>query len=163
MVDIVRRQSEKSLPALSGDWDPFSSIRQLMRWTPLGFDPFREMLPTFETRQLGSYVPAFEVKENKEGYLFHADLPGVKEDDLKVTVNSDHLTVSGKREEEKKSEDDTYYCYERSYGSFSRTFTLPNDADLEHVKADMKNGQLSLQVPKKPGHQTKEINVKVNK
>jgi HSP20 family protein len=163
MVDIIRRKNENvPTPSFFNEWDPFTGLRQLLRFGTAGFDPFREMIPVFESApQLATYLPAFEVKETKDGYLFKADIPGVKEADLKVTVAGNRLTVSGKREEEKKREDETYYCYERSYGSFSRAFTLPNDADGEKIEADLKNGQLTIDLPKRAEAVAKEVNVKV--
>jgi HSP20 family protein len=163
MVDIIRRKSENqapSIPSIFNDWEPFSGLRQLMRWGSSGFDPFREMIPVLQSAaDLPSYIPAFEVKETKEGYSFKADIPGVKDDDLKITVSGNRLSITGKREEEKKQQDDKYYCYERSYGSFSRAFTLPDDADTEAIKADSKNGQLSVLVPKKAGQSAKEVKI----
>ena len=164
MVNIVRRTNDKTpAPTFSSDWDPFSAMRQLMRWGTAGFDPFVE-LPRFESvssAALASYMPAFEVKENKEGYSFKADLPGVKEEDLKITITGDRLSISGKRDEEKKRDDETCYCYERSYGSFTRVFTLPSDVDSSKPQAELKNGQLTLLLARKPDQQPKQITVKV--
>ena len=90
------------------------------------------------------------MKENKDGYVFRADLPGVREDDLDISLTGNRLTISGKREQEKHEQGDTYYANERSYGSFSRAFTLPDGTDAENVRADLKNGVLQVTVPKKP-------------
>ncbi len=161
MINIVRRKSEApaTLPSLFNDWPRLSDM---LRWGNVTFDPFREMIPAFEASEpLQTYMPAFEVKETKENYSFRADIPGVKEDDLKITLTGNRLSISGKREEEKRREDETYYCYERHYGSFTRAFTLPEGVDAEHVKADLKNGQLSILVPKKPELVAKEVNIKL--
>jgi HSP20 family protein len=69
------------------------------------------------------------------------------------------LTISGQREEEKKDEGDRYFAYERSYGTFSRSFTLPEGADTEHVRAELKDGVLTIVVPKKPEVQPRRIDV----
>ena len=160
MVDIIRRKSENSAPPVFNEWDPFAGLRNLLRWGGGSFDPFREMIPVFEaSSQLPAYLPAFEVKETKEGYVFKADVPGVKEEDLKVTLAGNRLTISGKREEEKKQQDETYYCYERSYGTFSRAFTLPEGTDGDKIHAEMNNGQLSILVPKKAEQVAKEVKV----
>jgi HSP20 family protein len=89
-------------------------MRDLLRW-----DPFAELGPS----AAGAFVPAFDVKETKDAYMFTADLPGVKESDLELSLTGNRLTISGKRDEEKKAQDERWYAYERSYGSFSRTFT----------------------------------------
>ncbi len=160
MVDIIRRKSETAAPSFFNDWEPFSGLRNMLRWSNAGFDPFREMLPVFEAAsQIPSYVPAFEVKETKEGYVFKADVPGVKEEDVKVSLAGNRLTITGKREEEKKQQDETYYCYERSYGTFSRAFTLPDGSDGDKINAELKNGQLSITVPKKTAQLAKEVKI----
>src|SRR5262249_8334978 len=87
------------------------------------------------------------------------DLPGVREQDLEVSVTGYRLTVSGKREEEERREDDRYFAYERSYGSFSRSFVMPEGADVESVKAELKDGVLHIIVPKKAEVQPRPIGV----
>jgi HSP20 family protein len=100
------------------------------------------------------------VKETKDAYVFKADLPGIREEDLDISLTGNRLTVSGKREEEKREEDDRFYAYERSYGSFSRSFTLPEGIDVEHAQADLNDGVLTVSVPKKPEVKPKKIEVK---
>jgi HSP20 family protein len=117
-------------------------MREMLRW-----DPFQEMRPMW-SGEAAAYAPAFEVKETKEGFVFKADLPGVKEQDLEVNVTGSRLSVSGKRQEEKETKAETYYTYERSYGTFTRNFTLPEGADAAHVKAELKGGELTIVVPK---------------
>jgi HSP20 family protein len=131
------------------------------------WDPFRIMLEMFnehggrELRQPEqAFVPTFEVFERKDGYVFRADLPGVKQEDLDITLNANRLTVSGKREAEERKEGERFYAYERSFGTFSRSFTLPEGVDAEHVAAELKNGVLTLVVPKKPEIQPKKISIK---
>ena len=119
-------------------------MRDVLRW-----DPFRE-LEAAPAGDYGLFSPSFDVKENKDGYVFRADLPGVREEDLDISLTGNRLTISGKREQEKHEQGDTYYASERSYGSFSRAFTLPDGTDGENVKADLKNGVLQVIVPKKP-------------
>jgi HSP20 family protein len=99
------------------------------------------------------------VKETKESFVFKADLPGIKEQDLEVTVAGNRLTVAGKREAEKEEKNETVYAYERSFGSFTRSFTLPEQADTDHIKAELKNGELTLVVPKTLASVAKRIPV----
>jgi HSP20 family protein len=101
-----------------------------------------------------------EVKETKDSYIFKADLPGIKEDGLDISLTGNRLTISGQRREEKKDEGDRHYVYERSFGSFSRSFTLPEGIDADHVQAELKDGVLNVVVPKKPEVQPKRILVK---
>ena len=127
-----------------------------------GWDPFREMTPFVAPSFAAdlSFVPAFDVKETKDAYVFRADVPGVLEKDLEVTMTGNRLTVHGKREKEHKEQSDTLYTYERSYGSFSRSFTLPDGADPARASADLKDGVLTISLAKKPEAQAKQIQIK---
>lgn len=89
-------------------------------------------------------------------------MPGVKESDLELSLTGNRLTISGKREEEKKEQDERWYAYERSYGSFSRTFTLPQGVDSERVGAELKDGVLRVSIPKKPEMKPKKIELKLD-
>jgi HSP20 family protein len=105
------------------------------------------------------FVPEFEVRETPDAYLIKADLPGVRDEDLDVSVTGNRVTVSGRRDEEQRRENDTIYVYERAYGNFSRTFTLPEGAASDEIKADIDKGVLTLSIPKKPEVQPKKIKV----
>jgi HSP20 family protein len=132
-------------------------MQELMNW-----DPFEMMNPwlTGTGRQVPStFIPAFEVKETKEAFIFKADLPGVDEKDIEVTLTGDRIVVSGKRESEKREESDRFYAYERSFGSFSRAFTLPEGVNGENVQAELKNGVLTLTLAKRPEVQPRRIQV----
>jgi HSP20 family protein len=160
MADLPVRRGGigASLGRLSRGFDPFERMRELM-----GFDPLEQMGRMIGGQeQTWNFVPAFEVKETKDSYIFKADLPGVKESDLDITLTGDRLTVSGKRETEKEDESDRYYTYERSYGSFTRSFTLPEGVDGEHCSAELKDGVLNLRLPKVPEVQPKRITVGVS-
>ena len=99
------------------------------------------------------------MKETKDAYLFKADLPGVKDEDLDISLTGNRLTVSGHREEEKRDEGDRYYAFERSYGTFSRSFTLPEGVDTEHANAELKDGVLTISLSKRPEVKPKKIEV----
>ena len=155
MADLtVQKKAPSEAPMIARrEWDPFRVMREMLRW-----DPFREMAPAMPAETL-VYAPAFEVKETKDAFVFKADLPGVKESDLEVSLVGNRLGISGKRESEKEEKADTYYALERSYGSFTRSFTLPADIDSEHIKAELKSGELTLVVPKAPAAVAKKIPV----
>jgi HSP20 family protein len=147
MADIVKRNGGQQLQK----WDPVRAMREFMQW-----DPFREMMPTKALREL-AFAPDFDVTENKDAYVFKADVPGVKQEDIEITTTGNRVTVSGKRDSEQETKNDTYYTYERQYGSFTRSFTLPEGADLEHAKSELKEGVLTLVVPKLAAAQAKKI------
>jgi HSP20 family protein len=140
MSTLIRRDNRDL------SWDPF---RVLFRW-----DPFAE---TRAVRGNEIYTPHFDVKENKDRFTFTADLPGVKESDLEISVTGNVLTITGKRENELREEGEQYYRAERSYGQFTRSFVLPESTDTAGVQADLKDGVLTLQVPKRPEVQPRRI------
>jgi len=149
---IRRREANKELAVQrERERDPFALMQEMLRW-----DPFRELVRPSEA----TLAPAFEVKETKSSYVFKADLPGVKEEDIDVSLSGNRLTISGHRKEERRDEGDRYYAYERSYGSFSRSFTLPEGVDETAVEAEFKDGVLSVTVPKKAEHQPRRISLK---
>jgi HSP20 family protein len=135
-------------------WDPYRAMREAMRWNPIA-----EMQANIEGTGL-LYNPEFEVLETKEGYQFRADLPGIKEKDLEISITGNRLSVSGHREAEKRDESDRYYLYERSYGSFTRSFTLPEGIDNTRIIAELKNGVLQMLVPRRPEAQPHKIALK---
>ncbi|MFZ5469109.1 MAG: Hsp20/alpha crystallin family protein [Myxococcota bacterium] len=154
----VRKSNGGQLTSRLAEWDPFRRMRELMR-----FDPFQELgMPAWQETDI-TFAPAFEVKETQDSYVFKADVPGLKEQDLEINVTGERLTVSGKREAEKQEKNETYYAYERSYGSFFRAFTLPAGVDAEHARADLKDGVLTLVLPKTPEVQPKKIAVRTDK
>jgi HSP20 family protein len=119
----------------------------------LAWDAMRQMFGT-ET-----FVPQFDVKETGDGYVFKADLPGIEEKDLDVTLTGTRLTVSGRREAEKVSQDEKYYACERRWGSFSRAFTLPEGIDGDRIEAQLRNGVLMIHLPKTPEVKPRKISL----
>lgn len=133
------------------------ALRNLMSW-----DPFREMAPLLgiEREPEERFLPAFELRELKEAFVFRADVPGIEEKDVDVAVTANRLTVSGKREREILEEGATLYTEERTFGAFTRSFTLPEGVDVERVEAELKGGVLTIVVPKKPEVQARRVTVK---
>ena len=121
-----------------------------MRW-----DPFRGDWGGFS--QNLDFIPRFDVKEIKDAYVIKADLPGVKDEDVDVSLSGNLLTISGKRDEEHREEGESYYAMERSSGNFARSFTMPDGVDAASVTAELKNGVLVVQIPKKPEAQPRRI------
>jgi HSP20 family protein len=156
MGNIMVTRNGPQLPTATparASWEPSRWIARMM-----GFDPFSEMVP-FVGEERFAFEPAFEVKETKEGYLFKADVPAVKQSDIDVSLTGNRLTISGKREAEKEDKGEKYYTYERSYGSFTRSFTLPEGVDETKTHAELRDGVLSVLVPKKPESLPKKIPV----
>src|SRR5215467_4574243 len=105
MANLIRKPGEERSGTLPTAWEPF-------RWDPLrvmrelvGWDPFAEMLPATRA-EIATFVPRFEVKETKDAYVFKADVPGIEEKDLELTLTGSRLTVGGMRESEARTEGD---------------------------------------------------------
>jgi HSP20 family protein len=113
-------------------------------WPSL-YEPFRLM----GTRLADWLSPAAEASQTGEAYRIAIELPGVAEDDIHVTVEDGALQISGDKKSEREEKGDTWYFSERQFGSFRRSFRLPADADASGVKAEMKDGVLTVTVPKK--------------
>jgi HSP20 family protein len=105
------------------------------------------------------FTPSFEVRETKDAYVFKADLPGLAEKDVAIQMTGNVLTVSGERKLESVQEGERYFAIERGYGQFSRSFSLPDGVDADNVTAEMKDGVLTLRVPKKPEVQARRITI----
>jgi HSP20 family protein len=112
---------------------------------PSLMDPLRSM----STRVADWFAPASEAAVNGSEYRIALELPGVAEEDIDVTVHDGVVSVSGKKTSEREEKGETYFFSERSYGSFSRSFRLPPDADGEAVTAGLKDGILTIRVSKK--------------
>ena len=152
MTNLIRRlQSHANVPnrAFDANWDPFRTVDALLRW-----DPF---VDGAVSAQAVGYAPAFEVKEVKDAYVIKADLPGIAEADVDVTVAGNGVTISGKREAEQSAEAARYYAIERRYGAFSRAFVLPDGADLGALQADLAHGVLTVRIPKRPEIQPRKV------
>jgi HSP20 family protein len=130
--------------------DPLRMFREL--W---GADPFAGLVSPSGT----TFAPDMEVKETKDAYLIQADLPGVQMKDLEVSITGNRLSVTGRREEEQRREDDRYFVYERAYGTFSRSLVLPEGADVDKLRADLKDGVLQIIIPKRAEVQARRIEV----
>jgi HSP20 family protein len=155
MANIVPRHNQPGPIARQfSEWDPFERMRDLMQ-----FDLFQDLPRRWLMDQApsASYMPRFDVREEKECFTIKADMPGIKEADVDISITGNRLTISGKREEEKVDESKSYYTRERSYGSFSRAFTLPETIDADQIRAAMQDGVLEMTIPKRAESQPKKI------
>ena len=111
--------------------------------------------------KLADWSPQVDITEDGKEYLVKADLPEMKKDEVKVTVENGVLSISGERKSEKEEKTKKYHRIERSYGSFERTFTMPEDADAVKMNAEFKDGVLRVHMPKNPAALPKKIDIKV--
>ena len=141
-------------------WDPFRELATLQdRMNRL----FQETASTGETSltNSGAFIPPVDVYEDEHSLRLKLEVPGVDEKDLDVRIENNVLTVKGERKFEKEEKEENFHRIERRYGSFVRSFTLPNTIDSEKVSAEYKNGVLALQLAKKAEAKPKQIKVNI--
>jgi HSP20 family protein len=129
--------------------DPFASLaRDLFAWDVFG-----------ENARPTNFAPRFEVKETTDAFILKADVPGVTEADLDIAVHNNVLTLSGSRSAEERKDGEAYALYERQFGSFSRSFGLPEMADGDKIAAKLEAGVLTLTIGKKEAAKPRKITV----
>lgn len=141
--------------------DPFRGFDSMMRRMNDVFDEVNRGGIRFE---VGDFTPRVDVAETDGSITLHAELPGIDKKDVKITVNEGNiLTIAGEKKREEKTEDKekNYMRIERSYGSFARSFTLPDNVSTENINAAFDNGVLTITVPKKEPAKPKELEVTI--
>jgi len=152
--------AKKEVPIRREDYDPFALFRREMN--RLFDDFFRGFdIEPFGGR-LGAFSPSVNVVEGDREIKVSAELPGLDDKDIDVSLSKDSLTIKGEKKEEKEDKGKNYYRAERSYGSFTRTIPMPVDVDVDKAKAQFKKGVLTITIPKTPQalKETKKIPVK---
>lgn len=128
-------------------WEPFRDVDDMFE--RVFADTMRRWQRTSnDERRVYDWAPAADVSETDGEYLIKAELPEVGKDDLNITVQEGVLTLAGERKEEKREDNEKVHRIERFHGSFSRRFTLPDDADEQGIKAESKDGVLVIHIPK---------------
>lgn len=141
-------------------WDPFRNVNNLQ-------EQVNRLLETSfpghsSESALTTWAPAVDIHETENELVLKADLPGIDEKDLDIRIENNTLTVRGERKFEKQVNEDNYLRVERSYGSFSRSFSLPNTINTEAIHAEYKNGVLTVQMPKRAESKPKQVKVNVS-
>src|SRR5262245_572877 len=144
------------------------------RWRSRGLarSPFRDLAREMEdvfgrffpggSEERTSWMPAVDMVDEKDEIVVKADLPGLDQKDIEVTVHDGTLTIRGERKAEKEEKKDDYYYAERSYGSFLRSLPLPAGVEADQVKATFKNGVLQVHLPKVKGAKGKTVEIKTD-
>ena len=144
-------------------WDPFKEMDDVQtRFAKLlGLTPPRAGNGGNEQMTIAEWAPAVDISEDEKEWLVKADLPEIKKEDVKVTVEDGVLTITGERKFEKEVKEKKYHRIERAYGTFLRSFALPDAADGSKVAAEFKDGVLKVHLPKSEKAKPKEVEVKV--
>lgn len=163
-IDIKRHHH--SVPALTGTWRDFrQEFDRLFDRFSEGFDsvslqPFTNMQKLFEPLAGFTHL-SVDVAEGDKSYTITAELPGVSEKDIEVSVSDDMLVITGEKRQEKEEKNDNHYISERSYGSFRRMFSLPAGTAADKIEAQFRNGVLTVTVPKTAAKQeSRKVEVK---
>src|ERR671934_207360 len=140
-------------------YDPFRDLKTLQ-------DEVNRLFSTNFSRSFadegiarGAWTPNVDIYENKDEIILEAELPGMNRDDFELTIENNVLTLRGERRFEKKDETDNYHRVERSYGSFTRSFTLPQTVSAEGATAEYKNGVLRVTLPKRAETKARRIQI----
>jgi HSP20 family protein len=145
-------------------WNPLREIdevqNRLSRFFLGGF-PNRMGSGEIPSLAVADWSPEVDISEDDDGYLLKADLPEMKKDDVRVTVEDGILSVSGERKSQKEDQKKKFHRIERSFGTFRRSFTLPEDTDSTKVTAEFRDGVLKVHLPTTTTPKSKAIQVKV--
>ncbi len=147
MMDLVR-------------WNPWKEMVSLRdRMNRLFDDVFFRSDRREDLWAEGVWVPAVDMFETDDKVVIKAELPGLEKKDISLDLQNGVLTLKGERKSENEVKEENYYRREMSYGKFVRSFSLPVDVDADKIKAEFKNGLLTVEVPKPEGHKPKQIKV----
>lgn len=123
-------------------FEPLKEMREMERRVLSAFDRYPAV-------RSGDFAPSVNVREGEYAYHIEADLPGVPKEQIKVDVEGNRLTISGERTTREEVKEEEYYRMESSFGSFTRSFAIPEDADVENIHANNRDGVLEVVIPKK--------------
>ena len=141
-------------------FDPFRNFEERMRrFFGEGFDPFNKSAE--ESWSLATWSPTCDIYETDNEIVVKAELPEVKKEDVNVSIENNILTIRGERNLSEETKRENYHRLERSYGEFSRSFTLPSFVDGGKVNAEFKDGMLRVTMPKREEAKPKQIEIKV--
>ena len=147
---------------------------ELVRWRPRRYAPVAPYdLDRVFDRMMRSWAspaslpefdwnPSIDVSESDEEIVVKAEVPGVSSEDIDISIDGNHLIVSGEKKQESEEKERNYYRVERSYGSFRRSIALPSGADLDNIKASSKDGVLSIVIPKGEDNKSRKVEIEAN-
>ncbi len=130
-------------------YNPYSELERMRKSFELFNNMFNNLERTFPQENISSFIPTVNTREDDSAYYIEVDLPGVKKEDIEITTEDNVLTISGERKVRDEVKEDDYYKVESVYGTFSRSFTLPENVDVNKIEAKNENGVLEIVIPKK--------------
>lgn len=144
-------------------WNPLDDIISLQRRMNKIFEDsfLAKKSSGDEDLSSGLWSPSVDIYETESDIVLKAELPEIDQKDIHINIENNILTLKGERKLEKETKEENYHRIERSYGSFSRSFNLPNAVEVERIKAQYKDGVLKINMPKKAENKTKKIDVEI--
>jgi len=144
-------------------WDPFRELEDVSKRLNriFGQPPARAEAGN-EMLAVADWAPSVDISETESAYLIKGEIPGVKKEDVKISIQDGMLTIQGEHKQEREEKGKKFHRVECSYGSFMRSFRVPDDADEGKVKAEFKDGMLNITLPKSAKAKPKAINVSVS-
>ena len=143
-------------------WEPFRDMEQfLARMNPAGFWPPARALPEISGARL-QWAPSADISETEQEYLIRAELPAVRKEDVQVTLDDGMITIRGERKQQQAEKTEKFHRVESFTGEFSRRFSLPEDADASGVRAESKDGVLTVHIPKRAVAKAAPVQIKVD-
>ena len=168
---MAEKKSQKEETRTVTPWRPFGELEPWSTFFEEG--PFTSRFPRLldelfrgglrewpRPGRAGAFLPAIDVSDDDQSYTITVELPGGKKDDVHVEVHDDMLTIRGEKKSEREEKKERSRYIERSYGSFSRSFSLPPDADPERLEASFKDGVLTIQIPRTQESKPRQIAIK---
>ncbi len=130
-------------------YNPYSELERMRKSFEFFNNMFNNLERTLPQENISSFIPTVNTREDDSAYYIEVDLPGVKKEDIEITTEDNVLTISGERKVRDEIKEDDYYKVESVYGTFSRSFTLPENVDVNKIEAKNENGVLEIVIPKK--------------
>ena len=142
-------------------WDPFAELEDVSKSLNRIFGRFPARPADHEALAMADWAPTVDISETDSAYMIKGEIPGVNKEDVKVTIEDGMITMRGQRKLEKEEKDKKFHRIERSYGSFMRSFRVPDDVDENAVKAEFKDGMINVTLPKSGKSKARSINVSI--
>ena len=140
-------------------WDPFRDLVTLREKMNRLFEDAVTSRSEEKDLVTSSWAPAVDIYEDENELVLTAEVPGIEEKDIEIKLEDNTLSIHGERKMEKETKEENYHRLERAYGSFYRTFTLPNYIDQEKIQAQHENGILKITMPKRPELKTRKVKI----
>lgn len=143
-------------------WDPFSDFDVFFnRMMPRALAGWPRLIPGGDGGPALAWTPSADISETDKEYLIRAELPSVKKDEVKVTVDNGMITIQGERKQKQEDKNEKYHRIESVRGSFTRSFSLPDDVDISGIKCESDDGVLTVHMPKSKATQSRPVEIKV--